>query len=66
MAPHYSLLLFHLHLIKAPLVEIFLPILISAIQVLLGGRMASIVCLMIDLTDTILLSAVVDAERAIA
>lgn len=44
---------------------IFLPVLIRPIQVLLGRRVVTIVCLMVDFTNAILFSLVVDAESSI-
>lgn len=54
------------HIIHNHVFVVFLPIFISAIQVLPGGWVVSIVCLMIDLTDVILFSLVGGAKRAIA
>jgi hypothetical protein len=44
---------------------ILLPVFIRPIQVLLGLRMVTIVCLMIDLTDTVHIPLVIDAESPI-
>lgn len=52
-------------LINYQLLTIFLPALRRPIQVLLGRWMVIIVCIMIDLTDTFLLSFVAEAERPI-
>ena len=53
------------HLISHHLPAIFLPVPIRPIQGLPGRRMIKIVCLMVNLTDTVLLPFVVDAESPI-
>ena len=52
------------HAIHNRLLFVSLPVLGGTVQVLLESWMFSIVCLMVDLTDTVLLTLVVDGERA--
>lgn len=53
------------HIISLHLLTFFLPLPIRPKQVLLLVRMVTVVCFMIDLTDTVLLPLVVDAEGPI-